>query len=76
MACTGGDCECFDGAGSFNAVDCIRKGERAFMGRHLTLQKYPMTLLNVVDLLLVLFCVITLIFVFASPCGEGTRRAY
>lgn len=35
-----------------------------------------MTLLNMIDLVLVFFCVVTLIFVFASPCGEGTRRAY
>ena len=33
-----------------------------------------MTLLNVVDLLLVLFCSLTLILVFSSPCAEGTRR--
>jgi hypothetical protein len=36
-------------------------------------QKYPMTPLNIVDLLLVLFCSITLILVFRSPCSEGTR---
>ncbi|CAK9784485.1 unnamed protein product [Cutaneotrichosporon oleaginosum] len=40
----------------------------------LTVQKYPMTLLNMLDLVLVFFCVVTLIFVFASPCGEGTRQ--
>ncbi|KAL1408914.1 hypothetical protein Q8F55_005728 [Vanrija albida] len=37
-------------------------------------KKYPMTLLNVLDLGLVLFCVITLILVFVNPCGEGTTR--
>ncbi|KLT43179.1 hypothetical protein CC85DRAFT_258946 [Cutaneotrichosporon oleaginosum] len=37
-------------------------------------KKYPMTLLNMLDLVLVFFCVVTLIFVFASPCGEGTRQ--
>lgn len=36
-------------------------------------QKYPMTPLNIIDLLLVLFCSITLILVFRSPCSEGTR---
>lgn len=35
-----------------------------------------MTLLNVIDLLLVLFCALTLILVFANPCGEGTRSMY
>lgn len=33
-----------------------------------------MTLLNIIDLILVLFCAITLIVVFASPCGDGARR--
>jgi len=33
-----------------------------------------MTPLNILDLLLVLFCSITLILVFRSPCAEGTRR--
>ncbi|GMK54192.1 hypothetical protein CspeluHIS016_0107780 [Cutaneotrichosporon spelunceum] len=37
-------------------------------------KKYPMTILNMIDLVLVFFCVVTLIFVFASPCGEGTRQ--
>ncbi|TXT10679.1 hypothetical protein VHUM_02184 [Vanrija humicola] len=37
-------------------------------------KKYPMTLLNLLDLCLVLFCVITLILVFANPCAEGTTR--
>ena len=36
-------------------------------------QKYPMTPLNIIDLLLVLFCRITLIPVFKSPCAAGTR---
>lgn len=40
----------------------------------LTMQKYPMTLLNLLDLGLVLFCVVTLILVFANPCAEGTTR--
>jgi len=33
-----------------------------------------MTALNIIDLLLVLFCTATLILVFKSPCSEGTRR--
>ncbi|RXK40700.1 hypothetical protein M231_01952 [Tremella mesenterica] len=37
-------------------------------------KKYPMTLLNVIDLALVLFCSLTLILVFSSPCSEGTRQ--
>ncbi|ORX34909.1 hypothetical protein BD324DRAFT_633144 [Kockovaella imperatae] len=37
-------------------------------------KKYPMTPLNIIDLLLVLFCSITLILVFRSPCSEGTRQ--
>ncbi|KAL7419290.1 hypothetical protein Q5752_006127 [Cryptotrichosporon argae] len=37
-------------------------------------KKYPMTPLNVIDLALVFFCVVTLIFVFHNPCGEGTRE--
>ncbi|KAK8844571.1 hypothetical protein IAR55_006418 [Kwoniella newhampshirensis] len=36
-------------------------------------KKYPLTLLNVVDLALVAFCSITLILVFRNPCGSGTR---
>jgi hypothetical protein len=32
-----------------------------------------MTLLNILDLLLVLFCSITLILVFTNPCSSGTR---
>ena len=38
----------------------------------LTRQKYPMTPLNIVDLLLVLFCGITLIVTFTSPCSDGS----
>jgi hypothetical protein len=38
----------------------------------LTLQKYPMTPLNVIDLLLVMFCSITLIVVFTSPCSDNS----
>ena len=37
-------------------------------------QKYPMTPLNIIDLLLVLFCTVTLILVFRNPCSTGTRR--
>ncbi|KAK1921429.1 hypothetical protein DB88DRAFT_513455 [Papiliotrema laurentii] len=37
-------------------------------------KKYPMTPLNIIDLLLVLFCSITLILVFRSPCAEGARQ--
>jgi hypothetical protein len=33
-----------------------------------------MTPLNILDLLLVLFCSVTLFLVFRSPCAEGTRR--
>ncbi|WWD22876.1 hypothetical protein CI109_107371 [Kwoniella shandongensis] len=36
-------------------------------------KKYPLTLLNIVDLALVAFCSITLILVFRNPCGSGTR---
>ncbi|WWC97292.1 hypothetical protein V866_004171 [Kwoniella sp. B9012] len=36
-------------------------------------KKYPLTLLNIVDIILVLFCTVTLILVFKNPCGEGTR---
>jgi hypothetical protein len=36
-------------------------------------QKYPMTILNVLDLLLVAFCSLTLMLVFIKPCSEGTR---
>ncbi|OCF33096.1 hypothetical protein I317_01896 [Kwoniella heveanensis CBS 569] len=36
-------------------------------------KKYPLTLLNVVDIILVLFCSVTLILVFRNPCGSGTR---
>ncbi|WVR03252.1 hypothetical protein IAU60_000243 [Kwoniella sp. DSM 27419] len=36
-------------------------------------KKYPMTPLNVVDIILVLFCSVTLILVFRNPCGSGTR---
>jgi len=36
-------------------------------------QKYPMTILNVLDLLLVAFCSLTLILVFIWPCSEGAR---
>ncbi len=32
-------------------------------------QQYPMTALNIVDLLLTAFCVITLVVVFVSSCG-------
>ncbi|KAI9633386.1 uncharacterized protein MKK02DRAFT_18347 [Dioszegia hungarica] len=35
-------------------------------------KKYPMTPLNVIDLLLVLFCSITLIVVFTSPCSDSS----
>jgi hypothetical protein len=35
-----------------------------------------MTLLNMIDLLLVCFCVITLILVFSNPCSEGTKSGY
>ena len=35
-------------------------------------KKYPMTPLNVIDLLLVLFCGITLIVTFTSPCSDGS----
>ncbi|ORY30823.1 hypothetical protein BCR39DRAFT_494399 [Naematelia encephala] len=37
-------------------------------------KKYPLTLLNIVDLLLVLFCTLTLILVFHNPCSTGTRQ--
>ncbi|KAK4686838.1 hypothetical protein P7C73_g3280, partial [Tremellales sp. Uapishka_1] len=37
-------------------------------------KKYPMTPLNIIDLLLVLFCSVTLILVFRNPCGSGTRQ--
>jgi hypothetical protein len=36
-------------------------------------QKYPMTILNVLDLLLVAFCSLTLMLVFIWPCSEGAR---
>ncbi|WVQ85152.1 hypothetical protein IAT38_007317 [Cryptococcus sp. DSM 104549] len=36
-------------------------------------KKYPLTLLNLVDLVLVFFCAITLILVFRNPCSSGTR---
>ncbi|WWC57816.1 uncharacterized protein I303_100351 [Kwoniella dejecticola CBS 10117] len=36
-------------------------------------KKYPLTLLNIIDIILVLFCTVTLILVFRNPCGEGTR---
>jgi hypothetical protein len=36
-------------------------------------QKYPMTILNVLDLLLVAFCSLTLMLVFILPCSEGAR---
>jgi hypothetical protein len=39
----------------------------------LIIQKYPMTILNVLDLLLVAFCSLTLILVFIWPCSEGAR---
>jgi hypothetical protein len=35
-----------------------------------------MTLLNIVYLLLVLFCVVTLLLVFVNPCGEGTHSEF
>ncbi|CAD6573585.1 MAG: hypothetical protein TREMPRED_000862 [Tremellales sp. Tagirdzhanova-0007] len=37
-------------------------------------KKYPMTPLNIIDLLLVLFCTVTLILVFRNPCSTGTRQ--
>ncbi|WWC85510.1 uncharacterized protein L201_000374 [Kwoniella dendrophila CBS 6074] len=36
-------------------------------------KKYPLNLLNIVDIILVLFCTVTVILVFRNPCGEGTR---
>ncbi|WWC67111.1 uncharacterized protein I206_101018 [Kwoniella pini CBS 10737] len=36
-------------------------------------KKYPLTLLNIIDIILVLFCTVTLILVFKNPCGQGTR---
>ncbi|WVF66365.1 hypothetical protein IAT40_001105 [Kwoniella sp. CBS 6097] len=36
-------------------------------------KKYPLTPLNIVDIILVLFCSVTLILVFRNPCGSGTR---
>lgn len=42
----------------------------------LIVKKYPMTPLNVIDLLLVLFCSITLIVVFTSPCSDGSMCTY
>lgn len=37
-------------------------------------QEYPLTPLNILDLVLTLFCVITLLLVFLNPCGSGSKR--
>jgi hypothetical protein len=40
------------------------------------MQQYPMTALNVIDLLLTVFCVFTLIVVFFfSSCGGSKRES-
>lgn len=70
-----GHCQRSYGCGSVDALGRLWKGKTKRRG-HDQRQKYPMTLLNTLDLLLVAFCAITLILVFVNPCGEGTRREY
>lgn len=36
-------------------------------------QEYPLTPLNILDLVLTLFCVVTLLLVFLNPCGSGSK---
>ncbi|KAJ9110357.1 hypothetical protein QFC20_002954 [Naganishia adeliensis] len=37
-------------------------------------KQYPLTPLNVLDLFLTAFCIITLLVVFLNPCGAGSKR--
>lgn len=37
-------------------------------------QQYPLTPLNVLDLFLTAFCIITLLLVFLNPCGASSKR--
>lgn len=36
-------------------------------------QEYPMTPLNIADLFLTAFCILTLLLVFLNPCGSTTK---
>ena len=71
------------GARSRNKMGRVWQGERSptrsnsqESSSHIPplLQQYPLTPLNVLDLFLTAFCIITLIVVFLNPCGAGSKR--